>query len=67
MPKAYENSQKFSGTGAIMNAMRERFRDVLQQVMESEPDTGLGYEILFSLPSPASFSLTAYSFNSASA
>ena len=27
-----------------MNAMKEIFRDVLQQVMESELDTELGYE-----------------------
>ena len=42
--KAYVDSQKFSSTTEIMNAMKEMFRDVLQQVMESELDTELGYE-----------------------
>ena len=44
MLKAYVNSQKFSSTSEIMKAMKEMFRDVLQQVMESELDTELGYE-----------------------
>ena len=44
MLKAYVNSQKFNSTTEIMNAMKEMFRDVLQQVMESELDTALGYE-----------------------
>ena len=44
MLKAYVDSQKFSSTTEIMNAMKEMFRDVLQQVMESELDTELGYE-----------------------
>ena len=44
MLKAYVNSQKFSSTTEIMDAMKEMFRDVLQQVMESEMDTELGYE-----------------------
>ena len=38
--KAYVDSQKFNSTTEIMEAMKEMFRDVLQQVMESE----LGYE-----------------------
>ena len=42
--KAYVDSQKFSGTTEIMDAMKEMFRDVLRQVMESELDTELGYE-----------------------
>ena len=42
--KAYVESQKFSSTTEIMNAMKEMFRDVLQQVMKSELDTELGYE-----------------------
>ncbi len=37
------DSQKFSSTTEIMDAMKEMFRDVLQQVMESELDTELGY------------------------
>ena len=42
--KAYVDSQKFNSTTEIMDAMKEMFRDVLQQVMESELDTELGYE-----------------------
>ena len=44
MLKAYVDSQKFKSTTEIMDAMKEMFRDVLQQVMESELDTELGYE-----------------------
>lgn len=44
MLKSYVDSQKFSSTTEIMEAMKEMFRDVLQQVMESEPDAELGYE-----------------------
>lgn len=44
MMKAYVGSQKFSSTTEIMSAMKEMFRDVLQQVMESELDAELGYE-----------------------
>ena len=42
--KAYVDSQKFNSTTEIMDAMKEMFRDVLQQVMERELDTELGYE-----------------------
>ncbi len=42
MLKAYVDSQKFNSTTEIMDAMKEMFRDVLQQVMESELDTELG-------------------------
>ncbi len=38
------DSQHFSSTTEIMDAMKEMFRDDLQQVMESELDTELGYE-----------------------
>ena len=44
MLKAYVDSQKFSSTTEIMDAMKEMFRDVLQQMMESELDAELGYE-----------------------
>jgi len=44
MMKEYVNSQKFSSTTEIMAAMKEMFKDVLQQVMESELDNKLGYE-----------------------
>lgn len=38
------DSQNFSSTAEIMNAMKDLFRDALQQVMESELDAQLGYE-----------------------
>ena len=38
------DSQHFSSTTEIMDAMKEMFRDDLQQVMESELDTELRYE-----------------------
>jgi putative transposase len=44
MMKEYVNSQKFSSTTEVMAAMKEMFRDVLQQVMECELDNKLGYE-----------------------
>jgi transposase-like protein len=43
MMKEYVNSQKFSSTTEVMAAMKDMFKDVLQQVMESELDTQLGY------------------------
>lgn len=42
--KAYVDSQQFNSTTEIMAAMKEMFRDVLQQVMESELEVQLGYE-----------------------
>lgn len=42
--KEYVNSQKFTSTTEIMEAMKTMFSDVLQQVMEAELDTKLGYE-----------------------
>ena len=42
--KEYVNSQKFTSTTEIMEAMKAMFGDVLQQVMEAELDTKLGYE-----------------------
>jgi len=42
--KAYVDSQKFGSTAEIMSAMKEMFRDVLQQVMERELEAELGYE-----------------------
>jgi len=42
--KAYVDSQNFTSTTDIMIAMKEMFRDALQQVMESELDMELGYE-----------------------
>lgn len=40
----YVNSQKFSNTTEIMEAMKDLFRDVLQQVMEGELEEQLGHE-----------------------
>lgn len=40
----YVNSQKFSSTAEIMEAMKDLFRDALQQVMEGELEEQLGYE-----------------------
>lgn len=42
--KEYVNSQKFTSTTEIMEAMKAMFGDVLQQVMEAELDAKLGYE-----------------------
>lgn len=42
--KEYVNSQKFTSTTEIMEAIKAMFGDVLQQVMEAELDTKLGYE-----------------------
>lgn len=42
--KEFVNSQKFRSTSDIMEAMKDMFRDVLQQVMESELENSLGYE-----------------------
>jgi len=50
--KAYVDSQKFSSTTEIMSAMKEMFRDVLQQVMESELETELGYETSCDIRNP---------------
>ena len=44
MMKEYVNSQKFSSTTEVMAAIKEMFKDVLQQVMESELDNKLGYK-----------------------
>ena len=42
--KQYVDSQNFTSTTEIMQAMKDLFRDVIQQVMESELDVELGYE-----------------------
>ena len=42
--KHYVDSQNFTSTTQIMQAMKELFRDAIQQVMESELDVELGYE-----------------------
>ena len=42
--REYVNSQTFSSTTEVMNAMKSMFGEVLQQVMESELDEKLGYE-----------------------
>ena len=42
--KEYIKNESFTSTTDIMNAMKDLFKDVLQQVMECELDTALGYE-----------------------
>ena len=42
--RQYVQSQHFTSTAEIMNAMKEMFRDVIQQVMEVEMDEELGRE-----------------------
>jgi putative transposase len=42
--KEYVTSQNFTSTADIMAAMKELFKDALQQVMECELDAELGYE-----------------------
>ena len=42
--KEYVQSQRFTSTADIMQAMKEMFRDVIQQVMEVELDEELGRE-----------------------
>lgn len=44
MMRNYVNSQNFSSTAEIMEAMKDLFRDALQQVMEGELEQQLGYE-----------------------
>ena len=42
--KQYVDSQNFRSTTEIMQAMKDMFRDALQQVIGSEFDVELGYE-----------------------
>ena len=42
--RQYVQSQYFTSTAEIMDAMKEMFRDVIQQVMEVEMDEELGRE-----------------------
>ena len=42
--KEYVQSQQFTSTAEIMQAMKEMFRDVIEQVMEVEMDDELGRE-----------------------
>ena len=42
--KQYVQSQQFTNTADIMSAMKEMFRDIIQQVMEVEMDEELGRE-----------------------
>ena len=44
MLREFVNSRHFTGTTEIMNSMKELFSDVLQQVMEAEPEEKPGYE-----------------------
>ena len=42
--KEFVQSQHFTSTADIMQAMKDMFRDVIQQVMEVEMDEELGRE-----------------------
>ena len=42
--REYVKSQHFTSTADIMQAMKEMFRDVIQQVMEVEMEEELGHE-----------------------
>jgi putative transposase len=42
--KEFVKSQKFENTNQVMEAMKEMFAEVLQQVMSCELDEKLGYE-----------------------
>ena len=42
--KQYVQSQQFTSTADIMSAMKEMFRDIIQQVMEVEMEEKLGRE-----------------------
>ena len=42
--RAYVKSQRFTSTAEVMEAMKDMFRDVIQQVMEVELEDELGYE-----------------------
>jgi len=42
--KKYVQSQHFTSTAEVMQAMKEMFRDVIQQGMEVEMDEELGRE-----------------------
>lgn len=42
--REYVRAQHFTSTADIMQAMKEMFRDVIQQVMEVEMDEELGRE-----------------------
>jgi putative transposase len=42
--REYGNSQKFISTADAMEGIKDMFRDVLQQVMESELEEKLGYK-----------------------
>lgn len=42
--KDYLKSQKFTSTTQVMDAMKDMFKDVLEQVMECELEENLGFE-----------------------
>lgn len=42
--KDYVKSQKFTSTTQVMDAMKDMFKDVLEQVMECELEENLGFE-----------------------
>lgn len=40
----YVNEQEFKNPDDVLNAMKDMFKDVLQEVLESEMDSYLGYD-----------------------
>ena len=40
--REFVREQKFSNAGDVLSAMKEMFRDVLQEALEAEMDTHLG-------------------------
>ena len=62
--KQYVDSQNFTSTTEIMQAMKDLFRDAIQQVMESELDVELGYEKSERQTFRISLSLCIYGCNS---
>ena len=44
MMREFVRSQKFTSTDEVMTAMKNMFKDILQEVMECELADELGYE-----------------------
>ena len=44
MMREFVRSQKFTSTDEVMTAMKDMFKDILQEVMEYELSDELGYE-----------------------
>jgi putative transposase len=42
--RKYVQEQKFKNSTEVLNAMKEMFKDVLQEALEAEMDLQLGYD-----------------------